>query len=130
MRLPAIGKNIKLLDFCDAVQHFFTEQKYQSSTHQTTKGYYVIGRPVSSKDLRPNVVVIVKGEPNDFTIEMQPAKPQEIGARTRVGAFFFGTFAGLEIKRATEEQERYIEFEKLFWKYVKNIVKKLTQVEH
>ena len=129
MRLPAIGKNIKLSAFCDAVQQFFTEQHYQSSRHQTKKGYYVIGRPVSPKDNRPNVVVIVEGEPHEFTIEMRPTNPEGIKAGTRFGAFLFGTFAGLEIKRASDEQEQYIEFEKLFWKYVKRSVKKLAQPE-
>lgn len=127
MRLPAVGKNIKLSVFCDAVQQFFTEQQYQSSTHQVKKGYHVIGRPVSPKDRRPNVVVIVEGEPDYFTIEMQPAIPGIIGAGTRIGASILGTIAGLEIKRADDKQEQYFVIEKEFWAYVIKHISELAQ---
>lgn len=126
MRLPAVGKNIKLSVFCDAVQRFFTDLHYQSSTHPTKKGYYVIGRPVSPKDKRPNVVVIVEGEPNEFTIEFQRAQPKTVSAGTRIGASLFGTFAGLEIKRAADMQAPYILLEKQFWEYVKKTINQLA----
>jgi hypothetical protein len=125
MRLPAVGKNIKLSVFCESVQHFFTEQDYQSSSHPTKRGCYVIGRPVSPKDKRPPVVVLVEGEPNEFTIEFTHAKPDAVSTGTRISASFIGTIAGLEIRKDSIEQERYLELEKLFWDYVKNHINDL-----
>jgi hypothetical protein len=129
MRLPAVGKNIQLSVFCESVQHFFTEQGYQSSVHPTKEGCYVIGRPISPKDKRPPVVVLVEGEPNEFTIEFTPAKPDSVGAGTRISASLIGTIAGLEIIKSSVEQERYMELEKLFWDYVKHHINDLTQSE-
>ncbi|MFX1491761.1 MAG: hypothetical protein ACFFBU_05825 [Promethearchaeota archaeon] len=127
MRLPAIGKNIKLSTFCDAVEQFFTEQKYQSSRHPTKEGFYVVGRPIKPRDKRVPVVVAVEGHPNEFTIEIQPIKPNSVGAGTRLGALFIGTFAGLEIKKAADRQDQFLKFEKLFWAFVRKTVAELAK---
>lgn len=129
MRLPAIGKNIKLSKFCDAVERFFTEQKYQSSRHSTKEGFYVVGRPIKPRDKRVPVVVVVEGQPNEFTIEMQPINPNSVGSGTRLGALFIGTWAGLEIKKAADKQDQFIAFEKLFWDYVRKAVAELAHPE-
>ncbi len=122
MRLEAIGKNIELSIFCDIVQKFFTEQKYQSSRHPIKDGYYVVGRPLSPKDKRPNAAVVVKGEPNKFTIEIMPVNPDSVSAGTRIGALFIGTVAGLEIRKAAEKQDQFLAFEKLFWDFVRKSI--------
>ena len=127
MRLPAVGKNIKLSVFCELVQEFFTEQGYQSSSHPTKQGCYVIGRPISPKDKRPPVVVLVEGEPNEFTIEFTQANPDAVGAGTRISASLIGTIAGLEIRKDSVEQERFMELEKRFWNYVKTHINALAQ---
>ena len=122
MRLQAIGKNIELPNFCDIVQRFFTEQNYQSSRHPIKNGYYVVGRPISTKDKRPNVAVVVEGEPNRFTIEMLPVNPESVSSQTRIGAFLIGTIAGIEIRKAAEKQDQFIVFEKLFWDFVRKSI--------
>ncbi len=122
MRLEAIGKNIKLSVFCDIVERFLTEQTYQSSRHLIKNGYFVVGRPLSPKDKRPNVAVIVEGEPNKFTIEIMPVNPDSVSAGMRIGAFFIGTVAGLEIRKAAEKQDQFIAFEKLFWDFVRKSI--------
>ncbi len=127
MRLPAIGKNIKLSTFCDAVEQFFSEQKYQSSRHPTKEGFYVVGRPIKPRDKRVPVVVAVEGQPNEFTIEMQPIKPNSVGAATRLGALFIGTIAGLEIKKAADRQDQFMAFEKLFWDFARKAVAELAE---
>ena len=127
MRLPAVGKNIQLSVFCESVQQFFTLQGYQSSSHQTKEGCYVIGRPITPKDKRPPIVVLVEGEPNEFMIEFTQAKHDAVGAGTRISASLIGTIAGLEIRKNSVEQERYMELEKLFWDYVKTHINDLSQ---
>ena len=127
MRLPAVGKNIKLSVFCESVQQFFTQQGYQSSSHPREEGCYVIGRPISPKDKRPPIVVLVEGEPDKFTIEFTHAKPDAVRAGTRISASLIGTIAGLEIRKDSIEQERYMELEKLFWDYVKTHINDLAE---
>jgi hypothetical protein len=122
MRLQAIGKNIELPDFCDIVEQFFTKQNYRSSRHPTKNGYYVVGRPLSTKDKRPNVAVIVEGEPNEFSIEVLPVDPESVSPGTRIGAFLIGTIAGLEIRKEAEKQDQFIAFEKLFWDFVRKSI--------
>ena len=127
MRLEAIGKNIELEKFCDIVQRFFTEQNYQSSRHPIKNGYYVVGRPLSPKDKRPNAAVVVEGEPNKFTIEIMPTNPDSVSPGTRIGASFIGTIAGLEIRKAAEKQDQFIAFEKLFWDFVRKSIADLSK---
>ncbi|MHA2315451.1 MAG: hypothetical protein ACXACF_09270 [Candidatus Hermodarchaeia archaeon] len=127
MRLQAIGKNIELPNFCGIVERFFTEQKYQSSRHPIKNGYYVVGRPISIKDKRPNVAVVVEGEPNKFTIEILHMNPESVSPGTRIGAFLIGTFAGLEIRKAAENQDQFIRFEKLFWDYVRKSIAEISK---
>ena len=122
MRLQAIGKNIELPIFCGIVERFFTEQNYQSSRHPIKNGYYVVGRPISTKDKRPNVAVVVEGEPNEFTIEISPVNLESVSSQTRIGAFLIGTIAGLEIRKAAEKQDQFITFEKLFWDFVRKSI--------
>ncbi len=127
MRLEAIGKNIELPIFCDIVERFFTEQNYQSSRHPTKNGYYVVGRPLSRKDKRPNAAVVVEGEPNQFTIEIMPVNPDSVSPGTRIGALFIGTIAGLEIRKAAEKQDQFVVFEKLFWSFVRKSIAELSK---
>jgi len=128
MRLQAIGKNIELPNFCGIVERFFTEQNYQSSRHPIKNGYYVVGRPLSTKDKRPNVAVVVEGEPNEFTIEILPVNPESVSPQTRIGAFLIGTIAGLEIRKAAEKQDQFIAFEKLFWDFVRKSIAEHSKI--
>jgi hypothetical protein len=122
MELPCVGKGISFEELSEALEAFFSENGFHVWKKEIQQGYNLIARPVKHTETRPPILITVKGDPDEFTINFTGLEQTS----PKASEYFLGVALGhWQSKKIFDKTDDTFNFEQQFWAYIMQVIEKL-----
>lgn len=120
-----VNKNVNLRLLAESLKEFFESEGFHCVVEETRGNLKILAVPSQNLNILDNVVVSIRGTPNDFTVDLAT------GSNTRLYILLGGLTqlfgGGFLLSKGLKSQEKLRFVEDKFWEFVKIKIMSLSE---
>lgn len=119
-----IEKNVDLALLATDIGNFFKEKEFEAIKEEIPTGYQILAEDSPHFKIQGYVSISIEGKPQDFNVKLDHCGKKEY---SRFSSFLLRTIGGgYLVMEELKSKDAWRELEKQFWRYVENLVLRLS----
>ena len=119
-----IKRNVDLKLLSETLESFFKDRGFLTSVQCSPGQFRIKAIPASTHSLCEDIVICIKGEPNDFLVSFEAGRRSRLFVRLGWLTSIFG--GGIFLSKGMKSLEELEKIEEAFWRFLSEKIDGLT----